>query len=45
MNKPGYDKDSGNLFWDKDGKGGDAKVLFADLASGLNLSHKDFFIF
>jgi Ca2+-binding RTX toxin-like protein len=40
-----YEKDTGRLFWDADGKGGDAKVLFADLASGLNLSHKDFFIF
>ncbi len=40
-----YDKDTGRLFWDEDGKGGDAKVLFADLASGLNMTHKDFFIF
>lgn len=40
-----YEKDTGRLFWDEDGKGGDAKVLFADLASGLNLTHKDFFVF
>ncbi len=40
-----YEKDTCRLFWDEDGKGGDSKVLFADLASGLNLSHKDFFVF
>jgi hypothetical protein len=40
-----YDKDTGKLFWDEDGKGGEAKVLFADLAPGLNITHKDFFIF
>lgn len=37
-----YDKKSGNLFYDKDGKGGAGQVKFAALDKNLKLDHKDF---
>lgn len=37
-----YDKKSGDLMFDGDGKGGNPAVLFATLDAKLKLSHKDF---
>jgi Ca2+-binding RTX toxin-like protein len=37
-----YDKSSGVIRWDVDGKGGEAAVAFAKVDKGLKLSHKDF---
>ena len=39
-----YDKTTGNLFYDKDGKGGAGQVQFATLDKGLNLSNHDFMV-
>ena len=35
---------TGNLFFDQDGTGATAQVLFADLAGGLALTNNDFFV-
>ena len=40
-----YEADTGRLYFDKDGTGGAAKVLFADLASGLSVTSADFLVF
>jgi Ca2+-binding RTX toxin-like protein len=37
-----YDDDKGKLFFDHDGRGGDAKILFARLEKGLDLGAGDF---
>jgi Ca2+-binding RTX toxin-like protein len=37
-----YDKSTGVLRWDADGKGGQDAIAFAKVAKGLDLSHKDF---
>lgn len=37
-----YDTDSGALFYDSDGTGGNAAVQFATLVAGLNLTNADF---
>jgi Ca2+-binding RTX toxin-like protein len=39
-----YETDTGKLFYDADGKGGAAKVHFATLNAGLNLTSADFFV-
>jgi serralysin len=39
-----YETDTGNLFYDLDGSGTGAKVLFAKLDGGLSLTAADFFI-
>ena len=39
-----YNSGTGNLFFDQDGNGAAAQVLFADLASGLALTSNDFFV-
>jgi Ca2+-binding RTX toxin-like protein len=39
-----YETDTGKLFFDADGKGGVAKVHFATLNAGLNLTAADFFV-
>ena len=39
-----YNSGTGNLFFDQDGLGGVAQVLFADLASGLAMTANDFFV-
>ena len=39
-----YNSATGNLFFDQDGTGAAAQVLFADLASGLPLTSNDFFV-
>lgn len=38
----GYNRDSGRVWWDGDGKGGAAKVIFADLDDGPKLKYTDF---
>ncbi len=40
-----YEKDTGKLFFDKDGTGGAAKVQFALLDKGLAMTSADFFVF
>ncbi len=40
-----YETDTGRLFYDQDGAGGDAGVQFATLTAGLALTNADFFIF
>ena len=37
-----YDKTTGNLYYDKDGKGGASQVKFAKLDKDLKLDHHDF---
>ena len=37
-----YNKNNGNLYYDDDGKGGDARILFAVLDDHLKLKHTDF---
>lgn len=39
-----YNPLNGNLFFDQDGAGGAAQVIFADLASGLAMTAADFFV-
>ena len=39
-----YNSGTGNLFFDQDGTGAAAQVLFADLATGLALTNNDFFV-
>ena len=39
-----YNSANGNLFFDQDGTGAAAQVLFADLASGLAMTSSDFFV-
>ena len=39
-----YDDLSGDLFYDRDGNGDDAQVIVAQLGSGLNLSHSNFWL-
>lgn len=39
-----YETDTGNLYFDADGKGGEKAVLFAKLGKELNLDHRDFVI-
>jgi Ca2+-binding RTX toxin-like protein len=39
-----YNKTNGNLYYDADGKGGVAPVLFATLSSKPTLDHGDFII-
>jgi Ca2+-binding RTX toxin-like protein len=39
-----YDKDTGELYYDKDGTGGAAHVKIATLSKNLALTHNDFFI-
>jgi Ca2+-binding RTX toxin-like protein len=40
-----YETDTGKLFYDRDGTGGSARVHFATLDRGLDLTHLDFFVF
>lgn len=40
-----YDKDDGKLYYDSDGSGKAAAVLFATLSDGLKLTNADFLIF
>jgi Ca2+-binding RTX toxin-like protein len=40
-----YETDTGKLFYDRDGTGSAAKVLFAQLMPGLTLTQTDFVIF
>jgi Ca2+-binding RTX toxin-like protein len=40
-----YDKDTGRLFWDEDGKGGDTQVHFATINANLAINNADFFVF
>jgi serralysin len=40
-----YETDTGNLYYDRDGAGGAAAVKFAELNSGLAMTHADFFVF
>ena len=40
-----YETDTGRLYFDADGNGGGARVLFATMASNLALTHADFFVF
>ncbi|WP_180355838.1 hypothetical protein [Aliirhizobium smilacinae] len=37
-----YDKSSGKLFYDADGKGGAAAIQFAQLQKGLSITASDF---
>jgi serralysin len=37
-----YDRTSGELYYDKDGRGGSDRILFAELDSRLALNHADF---
>jgi hypothetical protein len=39
-----YDSATGNLYYDADGNGAAAQVLFADLGTGLALTNADFSI-
>ena len=39
-----YDDETGSLYYDADGKGGDAQVKFAKLHAGLHLSNADFLV-
>jgi serralysin len=39
-----YNSATGNLFFDQDGTGAIAQILFADLAGGLALTNNDFFV-
>ena len=39
-----YDDDSGALYYDSDGNGGTAAILFAELSAGLALTNLDFFV-
>ncbi len=40
-----YYKEGGALFYDPDGSGSAKAIQFANLAKGLKISHKDFFVF
>jgi Ca2+-binding RTX toxin-like protein len=40
-----YEKDTGNLYFDRDGSGSAAKVHFATLDKNLALSQADFLVF
>lgn len=40
-----YETDTGRLFHDPDGVGGNARAIFATLAPGLTLTAEDFFVF
>jgi Ca2+-binding RTX toxin-like protein len=40
-----YDTDNGNLYYDRDGTGASARILFAKLDPGLALTSADFFIY
>jgi hypothetical protein len=37
-----YDKATGNIYYDADGSGGGAKVLFAQVTAGTTLTNADF---
>jgi Ca2+-binding RTX toxin-like protein len=39
-----YNKTTGDLYYDKDGKGGVGAILFANLANHAKLDHGDFLI-
>ena len=39
-----YDDDSGAVYFDSDGVGGDPQVQFADVGKHLDLTHKDFLL-
>jgi hypothetical protein len=39
-----YETDTGNLYFDADGDGAGAKVLFAKLDLGLSLTNADFVV-
>ena len=40
-----YETDTGRLYFDPDGSGAGARILFATLAAGLALTNADFFVF
>ena len=40
-----YDRGTGKIFYDADGSGGTAPVLFAEVSPGTNLTHLDFSAF
>jgi Ca2+-binding RTX toxin-like protein len=40
-----YEKDTGFLYYDRDGAGGAGAVKFAEISAGLNLTAADFFVF
>ena len=40
-----YDSSTGRIYYDADGVGGQAQVLFAQVTAGLALTHEDFSIF
>jgi Ca2+-binding RTX toxin-like protein len=40
-----YEKDTGFLFYDRDGAGGAGAVKFAEISAGLTLTAADFFVF
>jgi serralysin len=40
-----YETDTGNIYYDADGFGAGAKVLFAKVTAGLAVTEKDFFIY
>jgi hypothetical protein len=37
-----YERDSGKLYFDIDGKGGEARVEFASMAAYVAINHKSF---
>ncbi|MBS3652177.1 M10 family metallopeptidase C-terminal domain-containing protein [Pseudaminobacter sp. 19-2017] len=39
-----YETDTGRLYYDADGTGAGGRVLFADLAAGLNITNADFVV-
>jgi Ca2+-binding RTX toxin-like protein len=39
-----YETDTGNIYYDADGSGSGAKVLFAKVSVGLAMTEKDFYI-
>ena len=40
-----YETDSGKLFFDEDGKGGEHAVLFARIGKNLDIGYRDFAVF